>query len=247
MNGKIEAIVFDYGGTLDTDGIHWAEKFWEAYSHFQIPVSKEEFRNAFVYSERKIPGIIKPNFSLINTYQTQITYQLEYLVDNKILGNIEGNLGEKLTELCYQSTKNKLPNTIEVLEKLKENFVLGLVSNYYGNVKTILTELGLDTYFDNITDSTIVGIRKPDSRIFEHIISEMNVHPNQVIVVGDSYKNDITPAKSIGCGTIWIKVRGWNDNDETENADIIIESLKDLPQAIRNLISLFRFLPSYAR
>ncbi len=236
MNSKIKAIVFDFGGTLDTNGVHWAEKFWEAYTHFQISIPKEEFRNAFVYSERKISGIIKQDFSLLKTYQTQITYQLEYLVNNKLLLDIdERKTVTELSNYCYQSILKNMPTTKNILNKLKNNFTLGLVSNYYGNVKTVLTGLSLVEYFNIIIDSTIVGIRKPDSRIFKHIINEIDIKPEEVIVVGDSYKNDITPAKLLGCKTVWLKVKGWIDTNKSENADVTIESLNELMLAINNL------------
>jgi putative hydrolase of the HAD superfamily len=235
MNSKIKAIVFDFGGTLDTDGVHWAEKFWEVYTHFKISLPKDEFRNAFVYSERKISGIIKQDFSLLQTYKTQINYQLEYLTDKNILTNIDENLVNTLSQFCYKSTTNNIPITKSILENLKNNFQLGLVSNYYGNVKTVLTELGVANYFDAIVDSTIIGIRKPDSKIFEHIITKLNVNSEEVIVVGDSYKNDIAPSKLLGCKTVWIKVKGWNNSEIIEDADVIIKSIKELPDAINKI------------
>ena len=50
MSKKMELIVFDFGGTLDTNGIHCSEKCWEVYNHCQIIISKVVFGNAFVYS-----------------------------------------------------------------------------------------------------------------------------------------------------------------------------------------------------
>ncbi len=235
MSEKIKAIVFDFGGTLDTDGIHWAEKFWEAYVYYKISIPKDEFRNAFVYSERTIPTIIGPEFSLINTYKTQIKYQLEYLINNKILEEVNEDLIEKLSQFCFNSTVRNIITTKTVLEELKHNFKLGLVSNYYGNVKTVLTELGVAKYFDVIVDSTIVGIRKPDKKIFEYTINKLNETPNNVVVVGDSYKNDIAPAKSLGCITVWLKVKGWSKPQSTENADLIIKSIKNLPKVINEI------------
>lgn len=79
-----KALLFDFGGTLDIDGIHWSEKLWEAYNQLQIPVSKENFREAFIYSEKKCAGIIKPDFSLRQTVKTQLKYQMEYLQKNFI-------------------------------------------------------------------------------------------------------------------------------------------------------------------
>lgn len=39
----IQGIIFDYGGTIDTNGRHWAEVLWEKYKTFDVPVSKPEF------------------------------------------------------------------------------------------------------------------------------------------------------------------------------------------------------------
>ncbi len=68
------------------------------------------------------------------------------------------------------------------------------------------------------------------------MISELDIKPEEVIVVGDSYKNDITPAKLLGCKTVWLKVKGWTDTNKSENADVTIESLNELTLAINNLV-----------
>ena len=43
---KIKGIIFDYGGTIDSNGMHWAEVIWRAYQANRVPVEKEIFRNA---------------------------------------------------------------------------------------------------------------------------------------------------------------------------------------------------------
>ncbi len=235
MNEQIKTIVFDYGGTLDTDGIHWSEKFWEAYQYFKVPVLKEDFRKAFVYSERKIPEIIKPDYSLIRTYRTQITHQMEYFIKSGLLISESRDLVEKLSEYSYSSVIEQIPKTKQILGELKPTYKLGLVSNYYGNVKMVLTELGLASFFDSITDSADVGIRKPDKRIFQHTLEKLNAVPNETIVVGDSYKNDISPAKSIGCKTIWIKGKSWDNAENIDDADLIINTIKELTEAIKSI------------
>ena len=42
---KIKGIIFDYGGTIDSNGMHWAEVIWMAYQAEEVPVSKDIFRN----------------------------------------------------------------------------------------------------------------------------------------------------------------------------------------------------------
>ena len=41
---NIKGIIFDYGGTIDTNGKHWAEVLWSRYKELNIPVSKEDFK-----------------------------------------------------------------------------------------------------------------------------------------------------------------------------------------------------------
>ena len=50
----IQAIIFDYGGTIDTNSRHWSEVLWEGYQHVGIPVCKEEFRTSYVAAERAL-------------------------------------------------------------------------------------------------------------------------------------------------------------------------------------------------
>ena len=48
---KIKALIFDYGGTLDTAGCHWGKVLWHAYQRMNVPVSEDAFREAYVYAE----------------------------------------------------------------------------------------------------------------------------------------------------------------------------------------------------
>jgi putative hydrolase of the HAD superfamily len=235
VNNNFTTIIFDYGGTLDTDGIHWSEKFWEAYQAFKIMVEKKKFRNAFVYSERKIVNLIKSDFSLESTYETQLKYQMEYLVNEGLYPKSNFKLIEDMTKFCLTSVLKNIEFSKKVLSTMVKEFNLGLISNYYGNLETVLNETDLRKYFNSFIDSADIGIRKPDTRIFELALKELNTRPNQTIVVGDSYGNDIIPAKELGCTTIWIEGKGWNIPIDTSNADIKIRSLKELPFIVNNL------------
>lgn len=232
MNKNIETIIFDYGGTLDTNGIHWSNQFWEAYKKFDIQISKEKFREAYVYSEQNITEIIQSNFSLLKTYKTQIKYQLNYLLSKKILTKIDTQIKEELSKYCYKSVIDNLSTTTSILNKLNQNYKLGLISNYYGNVETVLTELNLAEYFIVIIDSSIFGIRKPEKEIFEFMIKKLNANISKTIMVGDSYKNDIKPAKKLGMNTIWLKNAIWNNQKDDKSADIIIDDINYLKDAI---------------
>lgn len=231
-----KALLFDFGGTLDTDGIHWSEKFFEVYNHFHIPVAKAEFREAFIYSERTIANLIKPDFGLKQTLKAQIKYQLEYLTKNNLLEeDFSQNINE-LTDYCYSSVIENVEITKEILNQLSNEYLLVLISNFYGNVETVLAELSLKKYFASIVDSAVVGIRKPDPKIFEIALNELGVNPNDAVMIGDSYTNDIVPAKLIGCKTIWINNKGWNNPTDIKDADSIIKSIKEIPNTLKKIL-----------
>ena len=49
----IKGIIFDYGGTIDSRGIHWSEVIWGGYQAAGVPVTKEQFRDSYVHAERE--------------------------------------------------------------------------------------------------------------------------------------------------------------------------------------------------
>lgn len=235
MKKEIKNIIFDYGGTLDTHGIHWSEMFWEAYQYFHLPVDKENFRKAFVYSERYIPNVIKHDFGLEKTYKTQIYYQFKYLESNNLLSGFSYLIHDKMVSHLVRQVKKNIEITKLTLEILEKDYTLGLISNYYGNVEKVLEELHILKHFKEVIDSTIVGVRKPHNEIFEIALNKLGAKANETIMVGDSYVNDITPAKLLGCKTIWLKGKGWSEVEDTSNADFIIQSLEQLQGVIKNI------------
>ncbi len=229
-----KALLFDYGGTLDTNGIHWSEFFWNVYKYFELPISKRDFKKAFVYSERKIPSLIKTDFGLEKTYKTQLHYQFEYLENKNLLSGFAFAIINDMCKFCISKVLNNIETTKSILSTLKEKYKLGLISNYYGNVETVLEETDLIKYFNVIADSAIVGFRKPDKKIFELAFDKLKVEPKNITVIGDSYKNDITPAKELGCSTIWINVAGWDVPSHSDNADFTIKSIEQLTELLIN-------------
>ena len=54
MLKDIKGVIFDYGGTIDTNSRHWAEVLWSKYAEYHVPVDKESFREAYVFAERAL-------------------------------------------------------------------------------------------------------------------------------------------------------------------------------------------------
>lgn len=215
--------IFDYGGTLDTGGTHWGKVIWHAYEQLQVPVEEQLFREAYVHAERTLgkKPIILPDFTFRRTLEEKIRIQTTYLA-------LDG-YDKALVDYLYGRTQEETAHSREVLLKLQERYPMVLVSNFYGNISTVLCEFGLDGIFKTIIESAVVGVRKPDPAIFSLGVEALGLHPEEVIVVGDSLDKDIIPAKKAGCQTIWFKGEGWTDDPQDESAaDRVIMDLKEL-------------------
>lgn len=219
----MKGYIFDYGGTLDTGGHHWGKVLWHAYQRQQVPVTEAQFREAYVYGERTLGKnpIIQPDFTFHRTLETKLRLQFEYLHE-------QSSMSEVLSDL-YERTRQVTAHSREVLLQLKERYPMVLVSNFYGNIAVVLQEFGFDGIFQTVIESAVVGIRKPDPRIFTLGVEALGLQPEEVTVVGDSIDKDILPAKKAGCHTVWFKGEGWTDDPVDERqADRVITDLSEL-------------------
>ena len=222
-------LIFDYGGTLDTGGQHWGQALWHAYERHHVPVAEEQFREAYVYAERTLGRnpIIRPDFTFRQTLEVKLRLQLEYLSNPSYLSVLLDDL--------YERTKTETAHSRKVLEALKERRLpMVLVSNFYGNMPVVLREFGFDGLFLRVIESAVVGIRKPDPRIFLLGVEALGLRPEEVTVVGDSLDKDIIPAREAGCQTAWLRGEGWNSHPQTPSQGEweSIDSLDELLEMI---------------
>ena len=230
----VKGYIFDYGGTLDTCGNHWGKVLWHAYERQQVPVSEEQFREAYVYAERTLGRnpIVLPTYTFKKLLDVKLRLEMEYLfmkgywtADKNIYTKVELDM---LNDL-YEQVQITVAHSREVLMRLHERFPMVLVSNFYGNIPVVLQEFQLDRLFQKVVESAVVGIRKPDPRIFQVGVETLRLAPEEVVVVGDSMTKDIIPAKQIGCQTVWFKGEGWTNQQEDETIpDRVITDLEEL-------------------
>lgn len=232
---KIKGIIFDYGGTLDTGGDHWSEVIWKAYGQAGVAVDKAAFREAYVYAERELARTrhILPEHDFNDLLLIKMQIELQWLAENGRFAPAEIDAkAHEIAGICYASAKEQVSRAIPVLDYLSKKYRLVLVSNFYGNIATVLKDFGIDRFFPKIVESSVVGIRKPDPEIFRLGVRELGCGPEEALVVGDSYKKDIEPAEKIGCQAIWIKGKGWT---EAEDAQTFPNTITDITELLKIL------------
>jgi REG-2-like HAD superfamily hydrolase len=110
---------------------------------------------------------------------------------------------------------NVRERTVETLEELRRRgYRLGVISNADGRAEQALDAVGLREHFELIVDSGLVGIDKPDPRIFHHALEQMGVAPAEAVYVGDIYEIDVQGARAAGMRAILIDpLWKWDDRD----------------------------------
>lgn len=235
---KVKGIIFDYGGTIDSNGKHWAWVIWEAYENCEVPITKELFKEAYVYGERYLATnlVILPEDNFHVLMQKKIDLQIAYLIDKGLLTKGEKTEGYivDISKQCYTFAKNIIGKEVSLLTSLKEKYPMVLVSNFYGNVQAVLKDFGLLDFFDDIIESAVVGVRKPDPAIFGLGVEKLDMPAENIVVIGDSYTKDIVPANKNGCQSIWLKGPGWEDKlEEGAKADTIIYDFMELREIFK--------------
>jgi HAD superfamily hydrolase (TIGR01549 family) len=91
------------------------------------------------------------------------------------------------------------PDVLEVLRELKAaGFRLGVVSNRDHPLDDEMKEYGLDCYIDLNLAAGEVNSWKPDAGIFLEAVLRLQLHPEEVVYVGDNYYADVIGARNAG-------------------------------------------------
>jgi HAD superfamily hydrolase (TIGR01549 family) len=129
------------------------------------------------------------------------------------------------TATSWQAYAPLDPHALRVLPRLKRDFKLALVTNFDHPpfVTDLLRRHHLDSYFDAVTISGDVGIKKPSHAIFRIALEKLGLDNSEVLHVGDS-KDDVVGALAAGIKPVQILREG---AEETVASDFRVESMDE--------------------
>lgn len=125
------------------------------------------------------------------------------------------------------------PQAHAVLQTLHgHGLTLGMISNSNGWVERLVTERGLRPYFHFVLDSRLIGVEKPDPRIFQIALDRVGISPAEALYIGDLYSIDVVGSRAAGMHAILLDPAGlWNHvdclkaRDLSEAADLVLMQL----------------------
>jgi len=120
---------------------------------------------------------------------------------------------KEIDEAWFAMLLDTPPNNLEIIKSVKNEFNIYLLSNTNAihvdmydkifeekyNFKEKFRSLFIKAYY-----SHEIGMRKPDEDVFEYILSDSDLDPNETLFIDDSIQN-ISAAKNVGIKTYHIE------------------------------------------
>lgn len=194
MHYDIDAILFDFGGTL-YDVSDAAFKCWQ-----QIliqegfdPIDSRDYYKAINrtrrdFLDRHTAEQVRLGLSPALSNEQWITYNQKILENSGITSNyISRELCSELTEsMATNSLRYEiLSGTLETLNFLSKYYKLGVISNTSHDLRHYFIRDQILSLFDVIVLSYEVGYWKPDVDIFSYACQQLGISPDRVAYVGD--------------------------------------------------------------
>jgi HAD superfamily hydrolase (TIGR01509 family) len=217
---KPKAILFDFGGTLDSDGIPWKERFYTLYHQVGIDWDLLSFERFFFASDDSLTeetlGEVGYEAMLAEHVRRVLRKGERY--DARLAGRISRDF---YSDSLYYLKRNKT-----LLQRLSETYRLGIVSNFYGNLEFLCREIGYDEVFSVVIDSARIGFAKPHALIFQTALERLNCLPEKTVFVGDNPVRDMAGARALSMPHIWLNAH--SDQKPCCEGDPVIRSFVEL-------------------
>ncbi|MBI4386086.1 MAG: HAD family hydrolase [Elusimicrobia bacterium] len=194
------AVLFDFGGTLDSNGTSWLERFYPIYLRYGLQATRESFAKVFYLSDDTLARRHRLDAAALEeTLRHQTRDVLTFIAPERL------DLSERIVSDFLAESRTHFGRCRPVLDRLHRELPLGIVSNFYGNLAAVLRGEDLEHYFRVVVDSTAVGCIKPEPAIFRRALEALGTPPENTWMVGDSLERDMRGAERVGMPHAWLR------------------------------------------
>ena len=203
MKDKIKDIFFDLDHTLWDFERNSELAFEKLFELYEVPLALDEF--LAVYSPINIAyweRFRKEEVSKVDLRRGRLSdsfsvFSLPY--DNETLDRMAETYIEELPK-----NNHLFDGVLPTLDYLKSKYRLHIITNGFHQVQHLkLSNSGLIHYFDSVTTSEEVGLKKPNPIIFQKALEKAKAHHGASVMIGDNFEADILGAELVGMKTIF--------------------------------------------
>jgi len=204
-----KAVIFDYIGTLvNCRGYNMADSednLFTALKAEGFALEKGTFLDAYNVAHQKYRRVRYKQFREV----TNAVWVAEALCSLGIKVDSEDSRVKAALNVFFQDFIDTLElraGAKKLLAQTQAQFKVGLISNftYAPVIHKSLRKIGICDYFNAVVVSEDVGWRKPCPKIFQDILSRLQVKAEEAVYVGDSPIEDIQGANDAGLKTIFV-------------------------------------------
>ncbi|MUU79545.1 YjjG family noncanonical pyrimidine nucleotidase [Winogradskyella endarachnes] len=202
MKHKIKHVFFDLDHTLWDFDKNSGLTFEKIFNLNNIQVDVEDFLPVYepinlrywkLYREEKVTkdhlryGRLKEAFDGIGVG-----------VEDDVIHNLSEAYINHLSSFNYL-----FEGTFEILDYLQNKYSLHIITNGFEEAQEKkMTTSNIKKYFTTVTNSEMVGVKKPNPKIFNFALELARAKASESIMIGDSLEADIEGADAIGMDTI---------------------------------------------
>lgn len=220
---KITDVFFDLDHTLWDFDKNSALTFQKIFATHKLSVPFDDFIKIYqsvnlnywkLYREERIDkpslryGRLKDSFEMLN-----------FKIDDELIHLLSEDY------ITYLTTFNHLfDGALEILNYLNVNYKLHIITNGFEEVQyRKIKNSNIEHFFKTITNSEMVGVKKPNPLIFNHALSLAQTSPEQSVMIGDNLEADILGALNVGFDVILFNNHTVAVDDSIKKVDTLLQ------------------------
>jgi putative hydrolase of the HAD superfamily len=239
----IKGILFDlYGTLIDIETDESMEEIYRGIAHFLtyhgVYLHRGEVRDLYyriMQEQRERSREEHPEIIVKAIWS-------EFLQEQGVKpGQERVRLATTLAQIYRAISRKRLslfPGVKEVLDLLHASYPLALVSDAQPcYVHPEIRAVGLEGYFDPIVISADYGFRKPDRRLFQTALDDLELRPDEAVFVGNDMHRDIYGASRTGIKTVFFSSNQGAQSYQDANPTRVITRFEQVPEVVAELSS----------
>ena len=241
----LHGVIFDLGSTLIEFHGEWGDILRGMSADLIAYLRDHGFQMDFVQFERRYQEAVDQFYT--RGQQDWIEYTAEYTLRYALAEfgyaevpdeTLKGGLAAAYAR--GETLWRPFADTYQTLDQLQaRGYRIGLISNARdaANVERLIDQAHLRPWLDPIVISALVGMRKPNPRIFKIVLDYWRLPPDQVVMVGDMLGADILGAQQAGLRNVWATMQTEREANAAHIHTIVpeaqIASLSELPALLK--------------
>ena len=220
---NISHVFFDLDHTLWDFDKNSGLTFQKIFELNSIAVNLHEFLEVYepinlnywkLYREEKIDKASLRYKRLNDTFNI-----LDFEIKSRVINKLSDDY---INYLC--TFNNLFDGTLEILDYLSPKYKLHIITNGFKEVQQgKLNNANINHYFKTITNSEMVGVKKPNPKIFNHALSLANATVEESVMIGDNLEADVLGALDIGLDAICFNYHKENLTNGIKFVDNLLE------------------------